>query len=238
MISVSTPITESYGPVIPQSVWYAVPPGRMRVSAVAMWVWVPTTAETRPSRYQPERHLFAGHLRVEVDELHLDGGIELAQDLVGLAERAIGGRHVDAALQIDHGAIDAAAACDTYRTPLPGAFGVVGGTQQARLPRQVIEDLALVPDVIAGGQHVEPEREEVLGDRRRNAEAAGRILGIGDRQVDVIRRDDVLQVIGDDAAAGRSEDVADEENVHARAFTLTRTYAVGRALRGALLSSN
>ena len=28
MIAVSTPITEPYGPVMPQSVWYAVPPGK------------------------------------------------------------------------------------------------------------------------------------------------------------------------------------------------------------------
>jgi len=34
----------------PRSVWYAVPPGRMRSSPVTMCVWVPTTALTRPSR--------------------------------------------------------------------------------------------------------------------------------------------------------------------------------------------
>ena len=51
--SVSTPITESYGPLIPTSVWYAVPPGNTRSSAVGMCVCVPSTAVTRPSRYQP-----------------------------------------------------------------------------------------------------------------------------------------------------------------------------------------
>ena len=38
---------------MPASVWYAVPPDRMRVSAVGMWVWVPITAETRPLRCHP-----------------------------------------------------------------------------------------------------------------------------------------------------------------------------------------
>jgi len=46
---VSTPITESCGPVIPTSVSAAVPPGRMRASAVWTCVCVPSTAVTRPS---------------------------------------------------------------------------------------------------------------------------------------------------------------------------------------------
>ena len=46
-------MTESRGPVIPMSLMYAVPFGRTRASAVGTWVWVPTTALTRPSRYQP-----------------------------------------------------------------------------------------------------------------------------------------------------------------------------------------
>ena len=48
-----TPITPPRGPVMPTSVMYAVPPGRTRASAVGTWVWVPTTAVTRPSRCQP-----------------------------------------------------------------------------------------------------------------------------------------------------------------------------------------
>ena len=51
--SISTPMTESCGPVIPTSVRYAVPFGRMRSSAVCTCVCVPTTAVTLPSRCQP-----------------------------------------------------------------------------------------------------------------------------------------------------------------------------------------
>ena len=43
----------SRGPTMPTSVTYAVPPGRIRASAVGMCVWVPTTALARPFRYQP-----------------------------------------------------------------------------------------------------------------------------------------------------------------------------------------
>jgi len=47
------PMTESWGPVMPTSVMYAVPSGRIRSSAVWTWVWVPNTALTLPLRNQP-----------------------------------------------------------------------------------------------------------------------------------------------------------------------------------------
>ena len=47
------PSTESAGPVMPRSVRKPVPLGSTRPSAVGTWVWVPHTAWTRPSRYQP-----------------------------------------------------------------------------------------------------------------------------------------------------------------------------------------
>ena len=48
--SLSMPMTPSCGPVMPTSVRHAVPPGRMRSSAVCTWVCVPITADTLPSR--------------------------------------------------------------------------------------------------------------------------------------------------------------------------------------------
>jgi len=47
--SASTPITESWGPVMPASVMNAVPFGRTFASDVWTWVCVPRTAVTRPS---------------------------------------------------------------------------------------------------------------------------------------------------------------------------------------------
>ena len=45
--------------------------------------------------------------------------------------------------------------------------------------------LALVPDVIPGGEHIDAESEEVIGDLRCQAETAGRILPVGHDQVEV-----------------------------------------------------
>src|SRR6266545_238612 len=52
-ISVVTPMIESCGPVIPASVMYAVPLGRIQSSAVCTCVCVPNTPVTRPSRCHP-----------------------------------------------------------------------------------------------------------------------------------------------------------------------------------------
>ena len=51
---------------------------------------------------------------------------------------------------------------------------------------QVVDQLALVPHVIAGGHHVGAEFEEFIGDLRRHAEAARGILDIHDGEIDVV----------------------------------------------------
>ena len=166
--------------------------------------------------------LLAGDLGVKIDEPHLDRRVELGQDLVGLAERAIGGRHVGAALQIDHGALHAVARAQ-HDHAAARRVGVVGRPQQPRLAVQVIVELALVPDVIAGGEHIQPHGEQLFGDGRSDAEAAGGVLRVGDGQVDVVGLDDVLQVVGDNPASRRGENIADKENVHS--WIHVNTYA-------------
>ena len=52
--------------------------------------------------------------------------------------------------------------------------------------------------------------EQILGNGRRDPESTGRVFGVGDGDIDALRFDDVLQVVGDNAAARGSENVADE----------------------------
>ena len=81
------------------------------------------------------------------------------------------------------------------------------------LALQVVDDLALVPDVIAGGEDVDAEVEKLVDDLRSDAEAAGGVFAVGDNQVDAV----LLLTSRADARwtmvrPGPSEDVADEEN--------------------------
>jgi hypothetical protein len=71
--------------------------------------------------------------------------------------------------------------------------------------------------VVAGGEDVGAEVEELVGDLRGEAEAAGGVLRVDDGELDVVGLADVADVLADDAAARAAEDVADEEDVQCRA---------------------
>jgi hypothetical protein len=58
------------------------------------------------------------------------------------------------------------------------------------------------------------EVEYFFGKGGRDAEAASGVLAVDDEEVDGVGFEDVGEMLTDDVAAGRSEDVADEENVH------------------------
>ena len=62
--------------------------------------------------------------------------------------------------------------------------------------------------MVATGEDVQPEGKEIFGDRGSDAESSRRILRVGNRQVDFVRLDDVLDVIRYNAASGRAENIA------------------------------
>ena len=100
-------------------------------------------------------------------------------------------------------------------------MGVVGGADDAAAAAvgvfgngHVLEDLFFVPDVVTGGDYVGAEVEELFGDGRCDAEAAGGVFSIDDDEIDSVGVEDVGQMFADDMAAGGAEDVADKENIH------------------------
>ena len=68
--------------------------------------------------------------------------------------------------------------------------------------------------MVAAGDDVDAVREQVVGDFGSDAEAGGGIFAVGDDEVDLAVRDEVGQAIADDLAAGRTDDVTDEEYAH------------------------
>ena len=72
----------------------------------------------------------------------------------------------------------------------------------------------LAPDVVAGGEHVHPGVEQLEGDLGRDAGAVGRVLAVGDHEVDgalFLERGKPPQ---ERVAPRLAEHVADEEDVH------------------------
>src|SRR5580704_1448217 len=79
---------------------------------------------------------------------------------------------------------------------------------------KVIEDFALVPDVVAGGDHVDVQLEQLLRERGRDAETSRRVLPVGNDQVDGVIADNARQPVLDDSPSWPPENVANEENPH------------------------
>ncbi len=110
-----------------------------------------------------------------------------------------------------------------------GAGGIVGRPQQPRLGPDVIERLFLVPDVIAGRHHVHAQVEELVADFARDAEPRGRVLAVGDDEVDLMAAHQGGKTGPDELPSRSADDVADEEDSHGR---VRRVYAnPGLALR-------
>lgn len=170
-----------------------------------------------------ESGLFAGGFGVEVEEDDLGVGVALDQgeEFVGFAEGIVAGGHEDATLEVDDGVGGAVGELAFVGTEAGCAVGVVAGAEDAaatlvRAGRDghVLEDLFLVPDVVAGGDDLGTEVEDFFGDGGRDAEAAGGVLAVDDEEIDGVGFHNVGEMFADDVAAGRTEDVADEENVH------------------------
>ena len=82
---------------------------------------------------------------------------------------------------------------------------------------EVVDEFALVPDVVAGGEDVGAEVEEVVGNLRSDAEAAGGVFAVDDDELGLVGLAQVTDVRLEDAAARAAKDVADEEDVHGKA---------------------
>src|SRR5208283_5438479 len=113
---------------------------------------------------------------------------DLLQQFVGYAEGIVIAGHENASLQIDDAIIHAAARARLVPAEAGRAHGIVGRPQQASRQRtfvavgriHVLDDLALVPDVVAGGDDIDAELEQLFGNLRSDPEAAGGILTISD----------------------------------------------------------
>ena len=127
-------------------------------------------------------------------------------------ERIVDGRHEDAAHDVDHADRPAVVASRATIAAVARRAGrVVGRPQQPRLGADVVERFLLVPDVVARGHHVDAAVEQLVADLARDAEAGGRVLGVGDDEVDRVAVDEGRQPVLDQVAPGPADDVADEE---------------------------
>ena len=68
--------------------------------------------------------------------------------------------------------------------------------------------------MVAGGDDVGAEIEELFCDGRGDAEATSGVFTVDDEEVDGVGFEDVGEVFADDMAAGGAKDVSDKKDVH------------------------
>ena len=143
-------------------------------------------------------------MNVEQDDL----GLHLRQEVVRLAKGVIAGAHEDASLQVHDGIRLTVGQLAFIGTKTGCVYGVIGWTDDAAatLVRggghgHVLEDLFLVPDVIARGDDVRAEIKKLFRDGRRDAKTTGGVFAVDDQQIHFVRFDEVRQVFPHDVPA-------------------------------------
>src|SRR5207249_7313950 len=153
-----------------------------------------------------------------------DLGLDFLEQLIGDAKGIIIGGHKNPPLKVDDG-IGYIVFAAFINAPARHASRIICRAQEPACEAfiavgtlEVVDDLALVPDVIAGGEHIDSQLEQILRQRRGDAEAGGSVFSVGDDEVAAVLFDQLGEVLFDYGSAGAAEDIADEENAHGQAF--------------------
>src|SRR5262249_24945758 len=100
-------------------------------------------------------------------------------------------------------------------TPAPGrAGGEVCWPKKPLLPRDVIGELFLFPNVVFGKHHNCALAQDRVGDVAGDAATGGRLLDVGNDEVEALALDERGNRAAGDLASRLSENVADEQNAH------------------------
>ena len=98
--------------------------------------------------------------------------------------------------------------------------------------------------MIAERDRIDAGLDQFAIDRFGDAEAAGRVLAIGDDQIELPVADQLRQALGDDGAPAAPDNVADEEDAHAQPFIAitsrsvsTRSSRASRSVAGTVETS-
>ena len=100
---------------------------------------------------------------------------------------------------------------------------VVRRPQDPRLSVEVGVDLAVTVGVIAECDHVDPGREQLVGDLRRDPEPAGNVLAVDDDERRVVALAQHRQQRQQRATAGRTDEIAAEEDSGSRGHPASLT---------------
>jgi hypothetical protein len=142
----------------------------------------------------------------------------------GIVERI----HEDAAHRVDDENPLALRVLEEPRAASGGACGEVHRPDEPRLALDMDERLALVPGVIAERHHIDARIEEIVADRRRDAEAARRILAVHDHEIGAEIGAKARKVGNDGVARRAPHHIAEKKQLHVELVLAKPTRRRGR----------
>src|SRR6266849_6825216 len=162
---------------------------------------------------------------VDVDDD--DPGVDVVQLAIRAMKRVLARGHEDVAHELQHRHAHTARgmADDLSLARISG--WIVRRPNDMLVSIVVVDEFLLVPDVISGGEGVDGQLPQLLHDGLGHSKAAGGVLDVDDREVDLLAIDDVLQLLMQGPPAGLADDVADVEDAD-HAVAQSRGCAVSR----------
>ena len=78
----------------------------------------------------------------------------------------------------------------------------------------VLQNFLAVPTVVPAGKHIDAVLQQVVRDLRRNPEAGGGVLAVGDHQIDLPLRHEIRQPVVHNLPPRRTHNVSNKKNAH------------------------
>ena len=129
-------------------------------------------------------HFFRRRFGMHVD--HNGGDLRLQSLHFALRnlKGAIDGGHERPPHQMKNAQRFAARRREDITAPPRHSGRIVGRTQQTRLPGEHVENLLLVPGMVASGNHRDPEIEQIIHEIRRDAEPTSDVFAVAHHDID------------------------------------------------------
>jgi hypothetical protein len=167
-----------------------------------------------PVQVPAHRHLLAGRLGVHVHQHVVRAATQVRQHGVGFGERRTRGFQVEHPGKV-HDAKPAPVLLDDREAAAGCGLRVVRRAHDAFVAIEQLVDVAVPERVVAERDRVGAGVEQRGGDLRRDADAARGVLAVDHDEVRRLGFDQPGQQRFHDRAAGRADDVTDEEDLHA-----------------------
>jgi hypothetical protein len=132
--------------------------------------------------------------------------LQFFQQSVSGTKRAIEIVHEHTTFEIQHGHFDAAWGGVDTTSPPWGSRRIVGRTQQAHLLVDTGQHFLFVPNMVAGGNDIDPGIKEFPDRIGGDPETGGGIFAVGDNQINIVSVDQPAQTL----AQGKSPRLPDD----------------------------